>query len=96
MLSVDSKNDNADDTAEGDSFAVTKTKTKTKTPSGVSTEGSQLTAHSQELTANSQEPDTTQEFSHADLADFTEGCIARNARSCRLSRVYASGGTYKR
>ena len=22
---------------------------------------------------------------HADLADFTEGCIARSARSCRLA-----------
>ena len=23
--------------------------------------------------------------SHADFADFTEGCIAKNARSCRLA-----------
>ena len=73
MLSVDSKNDNDDDTAEGDSFAVTKTKTKTKTPSGVSTEGSQLTAHSQEPTAKSQEP-----FSHADFNENdneNENCL---------------------
>ena len=43
---------------DGDSFAVTITKTKTKTPSGVSTEDSQLTAHSQQLTAKSQGPNT--------------------------------------
>ena len=53
-------NDNVDDNcaAEGDSFAVTITKTKTKTPSGVSTEGSSLTASSQQPRAKSQEPNT--------------------------------------
>ena len=43
---------------DGDSFAVTITKTKTKTPSGVSTEDSQLTTHSQQPRAKSQEPNT--------------------------------------
>ena len=55
-------NDNVDDNenyaAEGDSFAVTITKTKTKTPSRVSTEDLQLTAHSQQPIAKSQEPNT--------------------------------------
>ena len=72
-LAVGSSEDN-NGAAEGDSFAVTKTKTKTKTPSGVSTEGSQLTAHSQEPTAKSQKP-----FSHADSTDYTEdSCLAGN------------------
>ena len=52
------ENENENYAAEGDSFAVTITKTKTKTPSGVSTEDSQLTAHSQQPRAKSQEPNT--------------------------------------
>lgn len=52
------EDENENYAAEGDSFAVTITKTKTKTPSGVSTEGSQLTAHSQQPRAKSQEPNT--------------------------------------
>ena len=50
----ENEDENENGAAEGDSFAVT----KTKTPSGVYTEGSQLTANSQQLIANSQEPNT--------------------------------------
>ena len=53
--------------AEGDSFAVT----KTKTPSGVSTEGSQLT-DTKHYTLNAQQVN-----SHADSTDYTEdSCLA--------------------
>ena len=76
--------------------------TLAKTPSGVSTEGSQLTAHSQELTANSQEPDTTQELSHADLTDYTEdSCLAgninltQNTQNSQKASRYALAGLHR-
>ena len=41
---------------------------------------SQLTANSQQPRANSQEPSTTQENSHADFADYTDSC--KSLRPC--------------